>query len=125
MNLLLDTHALIWALENNPTLSEPARNAIIDGNNIVFVSAASVWEMSIKKAMGKLDVPDNLDEEIKLHRFTLLDINAEHAELAGQLPDIHKDPFDRMLIAQANIEKLTLISRDKLIAEYKVKLIKA
>ena len=125
MNLLLDTHVLIWALENNPTLSEPARNAIIDGNNMVFVSAASVWEMSIKKAMGKLNVPDNLDEEIKLHRFTPLDINAEHAELAGQLPDIHKDPFDRMLIAQSIIEKLTLVSRDKLIANYKVKLIKA
>jgi len=125
MNLLLDTHVLIWALENNLTLSEPARNAIIDGNNMVFVSAASVWEMSIKKAMGKLNVPDNLDEEIKLHRFTPLDINAEHAELAGQLPDIHKDPFDRMLIAQSIIEKLTLVSRDKLIANYKVKLIKA
>ena len=78
-----------------------------------------------KKAMGKLDVPDNLDEEIKLHRFTPLDINAEHAALAGQLPDIHKDPFDRMLIAQSNIEKLILVSRDKLIAQYKVKLIKA
>jgi PIN domain nuclease of toxin-antitoxin system len=125
MNILLDTHALIWALENNPELSNTARDVIIDGRNMVFVSAASVWEISIKCAMGKLIVPDNLQEEIVLHRFTHLPINHAHAELAGQLPDIHKDPFDRMLVAQAMVEKLTLVSRDKFIAEYDVKVIKA
>ena len=125
MNLLLDTHTLIWALENNPSLSNNARDAIIDGNNMVFVSSASVWEISIKKAMGKLKVPDNLREEVELHRFTPLNMNFEHAQLAGELPDIHKDPFDRMLIAQAIIEKLTLVTRDNLISQYKVSLIKA
>jgi PIN domain nuclease of toxin-antitoxin system len=125
MNLLLDTHVLIWALENNSTLSNNARNAIIDGNNMVFVSSVSVWEISIKKAIGKLEIPDNLHQEIKLHRFTELNINFEHALLAGKLPDIHKDPFDRMLIAQAIIEKLTLVTRDTLIAQYDVNLIKA
>jgi len=124
MNVLLDTHILIWALENNPTLSENARNAIITGSNIVFVSSASVWEISIKKSMGKLKVPDNLLEELLAHRFRLLDINAEHAQLAGELPLIHKDPFDRMLVAQAKIEKLTLISVDPHIAQYEVKILK-
>ena len=125
MNLLLDTHALIWALENHSSLSGKARDAIIDGKNMVFVSSASAWEISIKKAMEKLKAPDNLSEEIKLHRFTRLDINFDHAKLAGELPDIHKDPFDRMLIAQAMIEKLTLVTSDNLIAKYDVSLLKA
>jgi len=122
MNVLLDTHILIWALENNPALPQKARDVIIDGSNVIYVSSATVWEMSIKKAIGKLSVPDNLYEEIKNHRFTMLDINFEHAELAGKLPDLHKDPFDRMLIAQSIIEKLTLISKDSMIAKYQVKL---
>lgn len=125
MNLLLDTHVLIWALENNPRLSNQARDAIIDGENIILVSAVSVWEINIKKAMGKLDAPDNLQQEIRTHRFTPLSINMDHAELAAKLPDIHKDPFDRMLIAQAIEEKLTLVSRDSMIAQYDVNLIKA
>ncbi len=125
MNILLDTHVLIWTLENNQKLSESARNCICDGSNMVFVSAASVWEISIKKAMGKLQSPDTLNEEIKLHRFTPLDMNFEHAQLAGELPDIHRDPFDRMLIAQAITEKLTLITKDRLIAKYNVKTLAA
>ena len=124
MNILLDTHILIWALENNPALSKNARDEIIKGSNMVFVSSASVWEMSIKTSVGKLKVPDNLLEEIKIHRFTMLDINFEHAQLAGQLPDIHKDPFDRMLIAQSIIEKLTLISKDSIISKYNVNILK-
>ncbi len=123
MNLLIDTHILIWSLENNRLLGDKARDAIINGNNLVFVSSASVWEIAIKKALGKLIVPDNVLEEISLHRFTILDINAEHAGLAGSLPLIHKDPFDRMLIAQAKIEKFTLISDDPLIKKYDVKLL--
>ena len=125
MNLLLDTHVLIWALENNPTLSNDARDVIIDGSNMVFISSASVWEISIKKVMGRLEIPGNLDEEIKLHRFTHLAMNFEHAQLAGELPAIHKDPFDRMLIAQAIIEKLTLVTRDNMIPKYEVSLLKA
>ena len=124
MNILLDTHILIWALENNTLLSKKARDVIIDGSNMVFVSSASVWEMSIKTALGKLVVPDNLFEEIIVHRFTMLDINFKHAQLAGKLPDIHKDPFDRMLIAQSMIEKLTLISKDSVMSQYNVNLIK-
>ncbi len=123
MNLLLDTHVLIWALENNSRLSMEARDAIIDGENMVFVSAVSDWEIGIKKAMGKLKTPDNLLEEVALHRFTPLNIHFEHAQLAGELADIHKDPFDRMLIAQAILEKLTLVTRDKTIARYDVSLL--
>jgi len=125
MNLLLDTHVLIWVLENNPTLSRDARDAIVDGNNLVFVSSASAWEISIKKAMGKLESPDNLVEEIKLHRFTPLNMDFAHARLAGALPVIHKDPFDRMLIAQALIEKLTLVTRDDRISRYEVDVLTA
>ena len=116
---------MIWALENNPTLSDGARNSITLSSNVVFVSSISIWEIAIKKNLGKLETPDNLKEEIELHRFTPLQINFDHAELAGKLPDIHKDPFDRMLIAQAIIEKLTLVSRDKLIARYDVDILAA
>jgi len=124
VNVLLDTPTLIWALENNPSLSKKARDVITTGANMVFVSSASVWEISIKKSTGKLIVPDNLLEELAAHRFSLLNISAEHAQLAGELPMIHKDPFDRMLVAQAKIEKLTLISNDPMIAQYRVKLLK-
>ncbi|MFV2056367.1 MAG: type II toxin-antitoxin system VapC family toxin [Thiohalomonadales bacterium] len=124
MNLLLDTHIIIWALENNPALPNEARNVIIDGSNLVFVSSASVWEISIKRSIGKLEVPDNIVDELSSHRFSVLNINAEHALLAGELPLIHKDPFDRMLIAQAKIEKLTFISTDPIMKQYNVKLLK-
>jgi PIN domain nuclease of toxin-antitoxin system len=120
MILLLDTHTLIWTLENNPTLSHMARDTIINGENMIFVSSVSAWEICIKKSMGKLETPDNLYEEIRLHRFTELKINFEHARLAGKFPAIQRDPFDRMLISQAMIEKLTLITRDKQIAQYDV-----
>ena len=78
MNLLLDTHVLIWFFENSDKTSNTTKDVIINGRNMVFVSSASVWEVSIKIAMGKLIFLDNLLEEIKLHRFTLLDINYEH-----------------------------------------------
>ncbi len=124
MNLLLDTHILIWALENNSQLTGNVRDIIIDGKNLVFVSSVSAWEISIKKSIGKLQAPDNLMEEIKQHRFTPLDINFKHSQLAGQLPYIHKDPFDRMLIAQAIIEKLILVTKDSFIPQYDVKVLK-
>lgn len=125
MNILLDTHVLIWALENNPALSDKAAENIINAENMVFVSAASVWEIGIKRSMGKLEAPNNLIEEIKRHRFTPLPMTIDHADLAGKLPQIHKDPFDRMLIAQAVYENLTLVTRDEWIFKYDVKILKA
>lgn len=102
MNLLLDTHVFLWAIDNDPNLSREAREAIIDGNNVVFVSAASAWEIAIKKAIGKLIVPnEDYLLELELHRFTPLDITTEHALEVEHLPAHHKDPFDRMLVAQA------------------------
>jgi len=94
-------------------------------SNMVFVSAVSIWEIGIKRSLGKLEAPDNLTEEIKSHRFTPLNITHEHADFASKLPDIHKDPFDRMLIAQTIIEKLTLVTRDTSIARYDVNTLKA
>lgn len=124
MNLLLDTHAFLWAIDNDPRLSQKARDAIIDGDNVVFVSAATAWEIAIKKAIGKLKVPNgNYLEELKLHRFTPLDITTEHALTVENLPPHHKDPFDRMLIAQAQVEKLTLITSDPKMKFYMVPII--
>ena len=124
MNLLLDTHAFLWAVDDNPNLSTDAREAIIDGSNIVYVSAATAWEISVKRAIGKLKIPESdYLEELRLHRFTPLSITTEHALAVKNLPPIHKDPFDRMLIAQAQLEKLTLVTRDQRIAEYDIRVI--
>ena len=120
MNLLLDTHTLIWALADPQELSTVDREAIIDGNNLVYVSAVSVWEISIKKALGKLEAPDTLLEEIDRLRFSPLEIALVHADRAGKLPPIHLDPFDRMLVAQAQSEQLTLVTRDADIQKYAV-----
>ncbi len=125
MNFLLDTHVLIWALENNPTLSDGAGSSITSGENMVFVSSISVWEIGIKRSLGKLNAPDNLQEELELHRFTPLNITHKHADLAARLPLIHKDPFDRMLVAQAIVENLIVITRDEQIGMYSVKTIQA
>lgn len=121
MNLLLDTHIFLWAVEDNPHLSLAARDAIIDGQNMVFVSAATAWELAIKRGIGKLTAPKgNYLEEIRLHRFTPLDITTAHALAVESLPPLHKDPFDRLLIAQAQLEKLTLVTRDAKIMAYDV-----
>ena len=124
MNLLLDTHVFLWAIDNNPQLSQKAREAIIDGNNIVFVSAATAWEIAIKKSIGKLRIPNgDYLEELRLHRFTPLDITTEHALMVENLPPHHKDPFDRMLVAQAQVEKLTLVTGDAKIQAYNIPII--
>jgi PIN domain nuclease of toxin-antitoxin system len=124
MNLLLDTHAFLWAIDNSPQLSESARTAIIDGNNVVFVSAATAWEIAVKKAIGKLTIPQgSYLDELRVHRFTPLDITTEHALAVEMLPHYHRDPFDRLLIAQAQMERLTLITRDARIKQYAVPVI--
>ena len=118
MNLLLDTHVLIWVFSQDPRLSHTAREVIRDGHNLVFVSAATAWEIAIKKALGKLKAPDNYQEGLRRYRFTPLDITTEHALAVEHLPPHHKDPFDRMLIAQARIERLTLVTHDPNIRAY-------
>lgn len=126
MNLLLDTHVFLWAVDNNPNLSPAAREAIVDGHNIVYVSAATAWEISIKRTIGKLKIPESeYLEELRLHRFMPLSITTEHALAVENLPPYHKDPFDRMLIAQALEEKLALVTRDPRIKAYDVRIIDA
>jgi PIN domain nuclease of toxin-antitoxin system len=124
MNLLLDTHVLLWALDDNPLLSQEARSAITNGANVVFVSAATAWEISIKKALGKLRAPSgDYMAELRRHRFTPLDITTEHALAVEHLPPHHADPFDRMLLAQAMVERLTLVTHDARLKAYSVPII--
>jgi PIN domain nuclease of toxin-antitoxin system len=123
-NLLLDTHAFLWAIDNDPRLSQKAREAIVDGNNVVFVSAATAWEIAIKRSIGKLKAPDgDYLEELRLHRFTPLNITSEHALAVENLPFHHNDPFDRMLVVQARLEDLILVTRDPRIMAYEVRVI--
>lgn len=124
MNLLLDTHAFLWAVDDAPQLSAAARQAIVDGSNVVFVSAATAWEIAIKWSIGKLKVPiGGYLEELRLHRFTPLAITTEHALAVENLPHHHKDPFDRLLIAQAQLEKLILVTHDPKFSAYDVTII--
>jgi PIN domain nuclease of toxin-antitoxin system len=125
MNLLLDTHVVLWAFTNDPTISEPARQAIVDGANTVFVSAATAWEIAIKRSLGKLQAPANYEEELRHHRFTPLSITTAHALAVEHLPALHHDPFDRILVAQAVLERLTLVTRDPRIRGYGVRTIEA
>lgn len=125
MNLLLDTHTLIWVLANEPTLSSAAQKAIEDPDSRVFVSAVTAWEIAIKRSLGKLRAPENYLDALKRYRFTPLDISTEHALAVEHLPHHHHDPFDRLLIAQAMYERLTLVTRDRRFDMYDVRLFKA
>lgn len=125
MNLLLDTHALLWWLDDHPTLSKKARTVIADGKNLVLVSAVVVWEIRIKQALGKLKVPQNFKHALDEQPFETLDVRVEHAHAVGDLPPHHRDPFDRMLVAQATVEGLTIVTRDLRFKKYKVPLIDA
>ena len=120
MRLLLDTHVLLWWLADDPGLGEEARAGISAPDSAVYVSAATVWEISIKRALGKLEAPSDLLRQIELSRFEPLSMSAAHAHAAGALPRHHDDPFDRMLVAQAISEGLTLLTRDPRMVLYGV-----
>ncbi len=121
MRLLLDTHTLLWWLDGGKKLTRDARLLIANAENEVFVSAASAWEIALKKSIGKLSAPGNLLDEMKHHNFERLHITFEHCRELENLPLIHRDPFDRILIAQCRVEDLTMITRDADIARYEVK----
>jgi PIN domain nuclease of toxin-antitoxin system len=123
MKFLLDTHILLWWLGNDHRLTPNERAIITNPEHFIFVSAASIWEMSIKKSLGKLSTPDNLLAVLKANNFRLLNITAEHSLAIADLPEHHKDPFDRMLIVQAQTEDLTLISQDSKLSQYDVPLL--
>lgn len=118
--LLLDSHSLIWALEGGQRLATDTYSAINDTANEVLVSVVSVWELEIKRASGRFHYSGNLVQRINRARFTELPVNFRHAELAAALPLLHRDPFDRMLIAQAQVEGLTLVTDDSIINRYNV-----
>lgn len=119
MRLLLDTSALLWWLADHG-LTDQARETIADPATFVAVSAVSAWEISIKKALGRLTAPDDLEHQIQAGGFTPLPVTIAHAIAAGQLARHHDDPFDRMLIAQALAEGLTIVTRDKRFSDYSV-----
>jgi PIN domain nuclease of toxin-antitoxin system len=119
VRLLLDTHALLcWLADDG--LTDQARDAVADQANLVMVSAVSAWEISIKKALGKLTAPDDLEQQMDGGGFAPLPITIRHGIAAGELPRHHDAPFDRMLIAQAAAEGLTVVTHDKRFADYDV-----
>lgn len=121
MRLLLDSHAYLWWLADAPELSAPARAAIIDPANIVVVSAATIWEIEIKRALGRLDAGNaDLIAEIEANRFVELAVRAKHATAAARLPRHHDDPFHRMLVAQSQVEGLVCVTRDPAFEAYGV-----
>ncbi len=124
MNLLLDTHIVLWWLDDDPALSSAVRNRIAHGENLVFLSAAVVWEIRIKEALGKLDIPSDFSLVLDRQPFEKLAIKVEHAHAVKDLPPHHRDPFDRMLIAQAVTEGLTIATHDPVFEKYSVPLLR-
>jgi PIN domain nuclease of toxin-antitoxin system len=122
--LLLDTHALIWALADPDQLNPAVRERLFDLSTPVLVSPASIYEITLKVALGKLEAPAaDLLATVTQSGFEELPLRLSHANLAGRLPPHHRDPFDRLLIAQALLEHLTLVSRDALLQAYGVQLL--
>jgi len=119
VKLLLDTHVLLWWLADDDRLPAATRDAVSVAAEARF-SAASVWEIAIKRTLGRLEVPDDYLEAVEASDIQLLSITGEHAEAAGALPRHHDDPFDRMLIAQARIDELTLVTADRRLPDYGV-----
>lgn len=123
MRYLLDTHILLWALQNNPKLSKQAKDIITNPNNELWFSSASIWEVAIKLSSGKvkddeLIDPDLLYQTLLQENYQELTINGTHSSEVGRLPFIHRDPFDRMLIAQAKTERFILMTADDKIKQY-------
>lgn len=125
MKLLLDTRVLLWWLADAPELGGPAREAIASPQSLVLVSAATVWEIGIKAALGKLRAPEGIPDLIEDEGFRGLPIALEDAEAAARLPAHHRDPFDRMLVAQAMAHGLTLVTADRRLEPYGARLLRA
>ena len=123
--LLVDTHVLLWWLGDDARLGPRSRDLISDPANAVFVSAATAWEISIKRSIGKLEAPEGLDGIVEEEGFEKLPISFFHAEQAGSLPQHHRDPFDRMLIAQSQAEGLEVVTADKVFAQYALRIVDA
>ena len=124
MNLLLDTHAVLWFLAGIDRLCAEARTAITTAER-AYVSAATIWELSVKVARGRIEAPPDFTNRLLKNGMLPLALEWEHARVAGGLPMLHRDPFDRMLVAQAIVERLTIVTRDADIARYPVPVIPA
>lgn len=122
MRLLLDTHVVLWWLADSAELSGEIKD-LLDTEPAVYVSAVSPWEIAIKQSLGKLTGPEDLAERVRDSQFTSLPITTGHGVRAGRLPQHHRDPFDRLLVAQAQIEGLTLVTRDQWIEQYDVRVL--
>ncbi len=120
IRLLLDTHALLWALSEDPKLSAPALAAIVDMDNQILVSATSAIEIAIKRSLGKLEAPSDLLATVEAAGFIPLTVDFLTAERLASLPFHHRDPFDRLLIAQALVEEVVVVTRDPAFAPYEV-----
>jgi PIN domain nuclease of toxin-antitoxin system len=118
VRLLVDTHVFLWWRADDSRLGEAARQAIRDGQSDVFLSAASIWEIAIKHSLGRLEIPAPASAAAMRLGFEPLPISLAHAEAAALLPPLHRDPFDRMLVAQARTEGLTLVTHDPVIRAY-------
>ena len=125
MILLLDAHTLVWWLSDDPELAEPARSAIADPSNAVLVSAASVWELGIKQAIGELELGTSLPEAAERAGFSAVPITIEDAWLAAALAPHHGDPFDRLLVAQSSRLDAIVVSRDRAFRMYGVEVLEA
>lgn len=127
MKLLLDTHIFLWFVNDNPKLSNYFANLIEDENNIVYLSVASLWEMSIKYNLGKPNLEPNYDEftksEVVTSKIDLLNIKLAHLKTNAILPFHHRDPFDRLIISQSIVEKIPIISVDSVFSQYSIDLI--
>lgn len=118
MNLFLDTRILLWWLDDNRSLSKQARDAIATTDNLIFVSVAVIWEIRIKQALGKLEIAPDFLNILMQQGFEILSITTNHAYRVGDLPMHHRDPFDKMLIAQAMEEGLTIMTHDRIFKKY-------
>lgn len=118
MRILLDTHILLWWLDDSPSLSAQARELIRDPENTVFVSAVSLWEIWLKQSLGKLRLPRDFTERLAAEAFESLPLLPSHPRQVSRLPWRHRDPFDRMLVAQAQVEKLVLLTADEALSAY-------
>ncbi len=129
MKVLLDTHIFLWWVSDNPRLGKEARNIISNIDNQLFLSAASGWEIAIKAGLGKLEVADDICsfmfEQMRLNAVTELPVLMNHALHVATLPNLHRDPFDRLLIAQAQLERIPILTGDEQFGAYSVEIMEA
>jgi PIN domain nuclease of toxin-antitoxin system len=127
MRALLDTHTFLWWVTNQPQLSPDVRAILSDRNHQIFFSVASGWEITIKAQLGRLELPNQLEyfiaNQLAINSFQVLPIELKHALQIYHLPNHHKDPFDRILVAQSQVEDLPLLSVDKKISQYEIRMI--